>query len=387
MSTRFNGSIVVILCSLLLISVAGSSIAKWAPDATITGDGVRIRSGPGKSFSVIGSLNRDDKVEVLDSMGEWRRLKTSRGVVGWVHGDYMRAMSGQAAKHNLPVISGGRVIALLSYDGDDMQSESSSHKGYPVILPLAAVRNGRYMLALEYGERPDCPLIQSRECTIDFRAVRTFTIFRSQKKVGTFAVERSQFLDFMGCPIRVGCGKCKLQVEKELDKQGFTRPLLALSGPAPEDRDVPALETGRLDACKAELVRVVANVLKKERLSSSYLTEPVLNRILVLDLEGDGVPEVCGVFEQRNKQVEVGPIETFICVTFPRNDTPRNLIVLREWGDYSPEFRLIEALDLDDDGITEIVLMIHVNEGVEFRVLKLKGEALLPVLKLEAYGV
>ncbi len=51
----------------------------------VTGDRVNMRSGPGTSFGVMGSLVRGDEVEVIadDGIG-WVKLRTEDGIVGWM---------------------------------------------------------------------------------------------------------------------------------------------------------------------------------------------------------------------------------------------------------------------------------------------------------------
>ena len=41
---------------------------------TITGDGVRLRQGPGVDYGISGSLNKGDKVEYLGTEGDWVKV-------------------------------------------------------------------------------------------------------------------------------------------------------------------------------------------------------------------------------------------------------------------------------------------------------------------------
>lgn len=51
----------------------------------VTGNRVNMRTGPGTSFGVMGSLVRGDEVEVISDQGiGWVKLRTEDGRVGWM---------------------------------------------------------------------------------------------------------------------------------------------------------------------------------------------------------------------------------------------------------------------------------------------------------------
>lgn len=55
--------------------------------ATITTDGLNIRSEPSTQSEVLGSLSSGQQVEVLAIRGEWLNISYD-GIVGWIHSDY-----------------------------------------------------------------------------------------------------------------------------------------------------------------------------------------------------------------------------------------------------------------------------------------------------------
>ncbi len=55
--------------------------------ATITTDGLNIRSEPSTQSEVLGSLSSGQQVEVLAIRGEWLNISYD-GTVGWIHSDY-----------------------------------------------------------------------------------------------------------------------------------------------------------------------------------------------------------------------------------------------------------------------------------------------------------
>jgi len=50
---------------------------------------LNVRSGPGTSFRIINKLVRNTPVTVLESSGNWRRVKSIKGVTGWVSKNYL----------------------------------------------------------------------------------------------------------------------------------------------------------------------------------------------------------------------------------------------------------------------------------------------------------
>lgn len=66
------------------LSVEGS-----APKATITGNNVNVRTGPGKGYDIVMTVVSGEKVNVLESNSGWSKVEFSTGVVGWVYDDYL----------------------------------------------------------------------------------------------------------------------------------------------------------------------------------------------------------------------------------------------------------------------------------------------------------
>ncbi len=53
--------------------------------ATVSGKKASLRAGPGKRNQRIRIIPRKSKVEVLETMGEWIKVKTQDGSTGWMH--------------------------------------------------------------------------------------------------------------------------------------------------------------------------------------------------------------------------------------------------------------------------------------------------------------
>ncbi|MBY3623164.1 SH3 domain-containing protein [Acinetobacter sp. CUI P1] len=57
---------------------------------TVTADSLRIRSGPGTQYKVLGSLKAKDTVALLLRQNDWARIRTASGDIGWVAAQYIR---------------------------------------------------------------------------------------------------------------------------------------------------------------------------------------------------------------------------------------------------------------------------------------------------------
>ncbi|KWX82346.1 hypothetical protein AMQ83_32775 [Paenibacillus riograndensis] len=72
-------------------SVKTSSRSSGSAGGTVqvTASSLRIRGGPGTGYKVLGSLKEGDSVTVLLRQGDWARIRTTGGEVGWVAGQYI----------------------------------------------------------------------------------------------------------------------------------------------------------------------------------------------------------------------------------------------------------------------------------------------------------
>lgn len=68
-------------------SAAASSVTR---KAYVNGDGVRLRSGPGKSYRIKATLVRGQTLYVTETRGEWCKVTVHGGSSGWVHADFVK---------------------------------------------------------------------------------------------------------------------------------------------------------------------------------------------------------------------------------------------------------------------------------------------------------
>lgn len=64
--------------------------------ATVTADSLRIRSGPGTQYKMLGSLKAKDTVTLLLRQNDWARIRTASGDTGWVAAQYIRTGATQS---------------------------------------------------------------------------------------------------------------------------------------------------------------------------------------------------------------------------------------------------------------------------------------------------
>ena len=63
---------------------------KTSVKMAIKGSNVNFRDKPDLDASVVSSLSEDDVVTVLDNLGEWRRVKTADGTIGYINKMFLK---------------------------------------------------------------------------------------------------------------------------------------------------------------------------------------------------------------------------------------------------------------------------------------------------------
>ncbi|UVI29775.1 N-acetylmuramoyl-L-alanine amidase [Paenibacillus spongiae] len=71
------------------LSSAGSS-----SQVTVNVDSLRLREGPGTTYSVVTGAVRGDVLSVSESRSGWLRVKTAAGETGWVSGQFVKETAG-----------------------------------------------------------------------------------------------------------------------------------------------------------------------------------------------------------------------------------------------------------------------------------------------------
>ena len=61
---------------------------KSTPKVTVTGEKVNLRSGPGTSYSKVGEASRGDQLTLVEKQGDWYKIKTASGTICYISADY-----------------------------------------------------------------------------------------------------------------------------------------------------------------------------------------------------------------------------------------------------------------------------------------------------------
>ncbi|ULO08214.1 N-acetylmuramoyl-L-alanine amidase [Paenibacillus sp. 19GGS1-52] len=93
----------------VMVSNSGSVATK----GTVTANSLRIRSGPGTHYNVLGSLQAPDSVTIIQRQSGWIRIRTVNGGTGWVAEQYVRSGS---SKSSIVRSSGGLSGKLIIID-------------------------------------------------------------------------------------------------------------------------------------------------------------------------------------------------------------------------------------------------------------------------------
>ena len=93
----------------------------------VKGSNVNFRAKPDLDSDIVSSLSNDEVVTVLDNLGEWRRVKTSDGTIGYVNKMFLKAI----VAPQVPVAgssdnSGKTVITKPSGNAGSSSSSGSS---------------------------------------------------------------------------------------------------------------------------------------------------------------------------------------------------------------------------------------------------------------------
>ncbi|WP_080844727.1 SH3 domain-containing protein [Cytobacillus gottheilii] len=105
-------------------SSSSSSDSAWSGQATITEDGLRVRSGPGTDNSVIGTVHQGESYRIEKSNGEWTQLETPYGL-GWVFNDYLQLDSNDVS-NDIEESSGDEKTGTITGSSVNIRSDSTT---------------------------------------------------------------------------------------------------------------------------------------------------------------------------------------------------------------------------------------------------------------------
>jgi len=95
--------------------------------ASVLADSLRIRSGAGANYEVVGGLTKGEQVTIVDSKSGWVKIQTPNGQKGWVSESFISKAAGSAQSAVLPIktskgkngLSGKTIVVDPGHGGDD----------------------------------------------------------------------------------------------------------------------------------------------------------------------------------------------------------------------------------------------------------------------------
>jgi len=153
----------ILVIAFLILTVPSASEAAAADagfSGRVTADSVRLRTGPGTSFTSVGNVSRGREIPILDEKNGWYRTKYPADGACWVPRQLVKAGPGAAPKTgivtgSLLVRAGGvrgETVAILKED--DEVSILGEAGGWLRIAPPSEAQAwifGRFVAKIEEG--------------------------------------------------------------------------------------------------------------------------------------------------------------------------------------------------------------------------------------------
>ena len=105
---------------------------------------LNVRNGAGTSYSVIAKAYEGEKVELLESLNGWYKIKLSNGTIGWSSSDYLTKIDNNDNNNS-------------SNDNDDIENDQPSIDKAQAVVDLATKQLGKpYLWGAEGPDSFDC---------------------------------------------------------------------------------------------------------------------------------------------------------------------------------------------------------------------------------------
>ena len=79
----------IAMTTMALIPLTATSAFAGNKQGIVTATSLNVRSGPSTNNSVLFSVKKNEKVDILDSMSGWYKISTSKGKTGWASSEYI----------------------------------------------------------------------------------------------------------------------------------------------------------------------------------------------------------------------------------------------------------------------------------------------------------
>lgn len=97
-------------------------------NAIVTANALNIRETPGLSGKVVGSLTRNQKVEILETSGDWMRISS-----GWINKNHVKLVDSSVTSHNTGTVKAS-LLRVRSGPGTSHEQVGSLWFGEKVII-------------------------------------------------------------------------------------------------------------------------------------------------------------------------------------------------------------------------------------------------------------
>ena len=104
----------IALATLAMIPMTANN-AYASNIGTVTASSLNVRSGPSTSYTVVTTVKKNDKVNILQSSNGWYKIETSSGKQGWVSSSYISASNSNT--NNSTNNNTQSNIAIVNTDG------------------------------------------------------------------------------------------------------------------------------------------------------------------------------------------------------------------------------------------------------------------------------
>jgi iron(II)-dependent oxidoreductase len=140
MSKSLTISMMVFAFSLLVCGVAFAQIA------VITGQKVNIRTGPGTTYDIIGTVVREEQYPIVERSGDWYKIRLEDGREGWIAGTLVTAVQRESEQRAAEPKTGQGGVSQTPPPA----SEASRTTGG--LSPTLVGKDGAEMILIPAGE-------------------------------------------------------------------------------------------------------------------------------------------------------------------------------------------------------------------------------------------
>lgn len=99
-------------------------ITKNTNTGIVTATSLNVRSGASTSYSIVGKLSKGEKVEILSSNNGWHKIQYSQDNTGWVCDDYVRTSSANSSSSVAKTLN----VKAYAYTGDGITATGTVPK-------------------------------------------------------------------------------------------------------------------------------------------------------------------------------------------------------------------------------------------------------------------